>query len=177
MCHPMNTPRLPLVGAALAVLMAVAGLKARAEPAPPGVPVPGYSLENCVKSFDPAAAAKTAVGYQFWFADAGLADGKTVKLSVVGPHLATHPPHRHAEDEFFFVLEGTAEFYLDGERRTAGPLTMFYCPSGHEHGIRNVGDTELKYLVLKKYLGPVPASPADVKQVPGAAQPPAGVAH
>jgi F420-0:gamma-glutamyl ligase-like protein len=51
-------------------------------------------------------------------------------------------------------------------------MTLFYCPSWHEHGIRNVGDTELKYLVLKKYLGPVPAAAADVKQVPGAAQPP-----
>jgi mannose-6-phosphate isomerase-like protein (cupin superfamily) len=27
----------------------------------------------------------------------------------------------------------------------------FYCPPSVEHGIRNVGDTELKYLVIKKY--------------------------
>ena len=136
-----------------------------------GQPVPGYSIANCVRPFDGASVDKTAVGYQFWFADFAFAGGNTVKLSVVGPHLATHAPHRHAEDEFFIVIEGTAEFYLDGERKVAGPLTMFYCPSWHEHGIRNVGDTEMKYLVLKKYLKP--ASPAiDVKQVPGAAQPP-----
>lgn len=135
---------------------------------PVGTPVPGYSIENCVRPFDPAGAAATSVGYQFWFADSSLANGNTVKLSVVGPHLATHAPHRHAEEEFFFVLEGTAEFYLDGERKTAGPMTLFFCPSWHEHGIRNVGDTELKYLVLKKYLGPVPGS-GEVKQVPGAA--------
>jgi oxalate decarboxylase/phosphoglucose isomerase-like protein (cupin superfamily) len=30
-------------------------------------------------------------------------------------------------------------------------MTSFYCPSFSEHGIRNVGDTELKYLVIKKY--------------------------
>lgn len=134
-------------------------------------PAPGYSIANCVKPFDPHGVVKTSVGYQFWFADPSLADGKTVKLSVVGPHLGTHAPHRHAEDEFFFVVEGTAEFFLDGERRTGGPMTLFYCPSGHLHGIRNVGDTELKYLVLKKYLGPVPTA-RDVQQVPGAAQPP-----
>jgi oxalate decarboxylase/phosphoglucose isomerase-like protein (cupin superfamily) len=34
----------------------------------------------------------------------------------------------------------------------AGPMTSFYCPSGSKHGIRNIGDTELKYLVIKKYL-------------------------
>jgi mannose-6-phosphate isomerase-like protein (cupin superfamily) len=136
-----------------------------------GTPAPGYSLANCVRPFDPATVVKTSVGYQFWFADSAFAGGNTVKLSVVGPHLATHAPHRHAEDEFFFVVEGTAEFYLDGERKVAGPMTLFYGPSWHEHGIRNVGDTELKYLVLKKYLGPVPAAVADMKQVPGAAQP------
>jgi len=137
-----------------------------------GTPTPGYSIANCVRPFDAASADKTSVGYQFWFADNAFAGGNTVKLSVVGPHLATHAPHRHVEDEYFFVLEGNAEFYLDGERKVAGPMTLFYCPSWHEHGIRNVGETDLKYLVLKKYLLPAP-HPTDVKQVPGAAQLPA----
>jgi mannose-6-phosphate isomerase-like protein (cupin superfamily) len=160
-----------------AVFAAAAGQPASASgPAAAGTaatPAPGYSIANCVRPFDPAAVAKTSVGYQFWFADSAFAGGNTVKLSVVGPHLATHAPHRHAEDESFFVVEGTAEFYLDGERRVAGPMTLFYCPSWHEHGIRNAGDTELKYLVLKKYLGPVPAAGTDVQQVSGAAKPPA----
>lgn len=137
----------------------------------PGTPAPGYTLANCVRPFDPAATVPTSVGYQFWFADSAFAHGQTVKLSVVGPHLATHAPHRHAEDEFFFILEGNAEFYLDGQWRKAAPMTLLYCPSWHIHGIRNTGDTELKYLVIKKYLGPVPAS-GPVKPVPGAAQPP-----
>ena len=149
------------------------GTEPAAKPAPAtGVPAPGYSLANCVRPFDSTAVARTSVGYQFWFADSAFAGGNTVKLSVVGPHLATHAPHRHAEDEFFFVVEGTAEFYLDSERKVAGPMTLFYCPSWHEHGIRNVGDTDLKYLVLKKYLAPAPAA-TEAKQVPGAAQPPA----
>jgi len=74
------------------------------------VPAPGYTIKNCVTPFDSAKVEKTAVGYQFWFANTALADGKTVKLSVVGPHLATHPPHRHPEDEFFFILEGRRSF-------------------------------------------------------------------
>jgi quercetin dioxygenase-like cupin family protein len=40
----------------------------------------------------------------------------------------------------------------DGKTATGGPMTSFYCPSGVKHGIRNIGDTELKYLVIKKYL-------------------------
>ena len=113
---------------------------------------PKYTIENVVNTFDKERVKPTKVGYQYWFADKAFADGKTLKLSVVKPHSATHEPHTHEEDEFFFVLEGTAEFHLDGETATGGPMTSFYCPSGSKHGIRNIGDTELKYLVIKKYL-------------------------
>ena len=110
-----------------------------------------YTIENCVNIFDSSKTQKTKVGYQYWFADKDFIDGRTLKMSVVAPHEATHAPHSHPEDEFFFVLEGTAEFYLDGKTEVAGPYASFYCPSNIEHGIRNVGDTELKYLVIKKY--------------------------
>lgn len=110
-----------------------------------------YSIDNCVTEFSMDGTVETKVGYQFWFADKDFIDGRTLKMSVVAPGLATHPPHKHVEDEFFFVLEGTAEFYLDGKTKVAGPYTSFYCPSWMEHGIKNVGETELKYLVIKKY--------------------------
>ena len=140
---------------------------------PEPIPTPGYTIKNCVNVFDAAKAEKTAVGYQYWFADAALADGKTVKLSVVGPHLATHPPHRHADDEFFFVLEGTAEFLFDGERQTVGPQSLLYIPSWHLHGIRNVGTTDLKYLVIKKYSGSVPPTAPATRDPRAADLPPA----
>ncbi len=159
----------------LLCLLLPSGSLFAAEPgtaATPASPAPGYAMTNCVNGLDPAKIEKTVVGYQYWFADATLAEGKTVKLSVVGPGLSTHAPHRHAEDEFFFVLEGTAEFYLGGERRTVGPMTLLYCPPWHDHAIRNIGPTELRYLVMKKY-DQQPAPPVVTQQEPGAAQPPA----
>jgi quercetin dioxygenase-like cupin family protein len=110
-----------------------------------------FTIDNCVTEFSMDKTTKTSVGYQFWFADPNFIDGRTLKMSVVAPRSATHPPHKHTEDEFFFILEGTAEFYLNGKTKVAGPYTSFYCPSNSEHGIKNVGDTEMKYLVIKKY--------------------------
>jgi quercetin dioxygenase-like cupin family protein len=110
-----------------------------------------FTIENCVNEFSPAKVESTKAGYQYWFVDKNFLDGRTLKMSVVKPHEATHAPHRHPEDEIFFVLEGTAEFYLDGKRKVAGAYSSFYCPSNVEHGIRNAGDTILKYLVIKKY--------------------------
>lgn len=110
-----------------------------------------YTIENCVNEFDPEKVINNAVGYQYWFIDKNFIDGNTLKMSVVAPQQATHAPHRHIEEEFFFVLEGTAQFYLDGKTVTGGAYTSFYCPPNAEHGISNVGDIELKYLVIKKY--------------------------
>jgi quercetin dioxygenase-like cupin family protein len=110
-----------------------------------------YTVDNCINTFSKENIEKTSVGYQYWFADPNFADGKTLKMSVVGPHSATHPPHRHPEDEFFSILEGKAELYLKGKWTPAEPYTSFYCPPNVEHGIRNAGDSELKYLVIKQY--------------------------
>ncbi|MBS0633589.1 MAG: cupin domain-containing protein [Verrucomicrobia bacterium] len=115
-------------------------------------------MASCVHPYDATKNKPTPSGFVHWFADESLANGKTVKLSVVGPHLASHLPHRHAEDEFFFILEGQAEFYLDGATQVVGPQTLLYCPSWHEHGIRNVGDKDLRYLVIKQYGRPVAES-------------------
>ena len=120
------------------------------EPLPEGKK---YTTENCINRFDPEKSTKTAVGYQYWFIEQNfLKDGLTVKMSVVGPKQATHSPHKHVGDEIFFILEGTAQFYLDGKTTTGGPNTSFYCPENTEHGISNAGSTELKYLVIRKYL-------------------------
>lgn len=110
-----------------------------------------FNIENCVNQFNIDESVKTNAGYQYWFVNKDFLDGRTIKLSVVKPHQSTHAPHHHPEDEFFFVLEGTAEFYLNGQTVISGPYTSFYCPPNSEHGIRNVGDKELKYLVIKKY--------------------------
>ena len=110
-----------------------------------------WTIKNCVNQFSADKTVPTKAGYQYWFADKDFLNGRTLKMSVVKPHDATHPPHKHAEDEFFFILEGKAQFYLNGDSVVAEPYASFYCPSMVEHGISNVGDTELKYLVIKDY--------------------------
>ncbi|HOV98877.1 MAG TPA: cupin domain-containing protein [Bacteroidota bacterium] len=110
-----------------------------------------FTKKNCINTFTTAKIESTKAGYQYWFIDENFLDGRTVKMSVVRPHEATHAPHKHVEDEVFFILEGKAEFYLDGEWTPVPAYTSLYCPSNKMHGIRNAGDTELKYLVIKKY--------------------------
>lgn len=111
-----------------------------------------FTIENCVSEYSVDQSDETKSGHRFWFADKNFIDGRTLKLSAVKPNSATHPPHTHTEDEFFFILDGKAQFYLNGKTKVVGPYTSLYCPANSEHGISNAGDTELKYLVIKKYL-------------------------
>lgn len=110
-----------------------------------------FTIENCVNEFNQYKADKTKSGYRYWFVDKNFKDGRTLKLSVVEAGNATHAPHVHENDEFFFILEGKAKFHLDGKEKVVGPQTILYCSSNVPHGISNAGDTVLKYLVIKKY--------------------------
>jgi mannose-6-phosphate isomerase-like protein (cupin superfamily) len=127
---------------------------ARAAAGPAPAPAPAYTVENSARPFLKDAVEKTKAGYQYWFFDQSFAQGRSIKLSVVGPHLASHAPHRHEGHEFFFVLHGKAEFFLEGRTRVVGPQTALYCPPGSLHGISNAGDDELQYLVIKDYPWP-----------------------
>ena len=109
------------------------------------------TIDNCVNEFSWKDTIQTQVGYQYLLFNKDFIDDKTIKMSVVTPHSAAHRPHEHSEDEFFFVPEGTAEFYLNGKTKLAGKYSAFYRSSNTEHGIRNIENTELKYLVIKKY--------------------------
>jgi quercetin dioxygenase-like cupin family protein len=131
---------------AVGMFLGVAGARAAAAPA--------YDIDNSVKTFVKDAVEKTKNGYQYWFFDKNFAQGRSIKLSVVGPHLASHAPHRHEGHEFFFVLQGKAEFSLEGKTRVVGPQTALYCPPNSLHGISNAGDEELRYLVIKDYPWP-----------------------
>lgn len=105
-----------------------------------------------MNEFDMNRAKETKSGYQYWFADKNFTQENTLKMSIVAPGRSTHAPHRHPEEEFFYVLEGKATFYLDGKTVEAGPNTSLYCPPNAEHGISNAGPDDLKYLVIKKDL-------------------------
>jgi len=56
-------------------------------------------------------------------------------------------PHRHPDHaDSFFILEGEAEFVIEGEVVRAGPGTWVSAPVGVEHGFRVSGDADLVML-------------------------------
>jgi quercetin dioxygenase-like cupin family protein len=68
-------------------------------------------------------------------ADRARTGGYEITLQQ-GPEGVGPPPHRHAWDESFFVLDGNVEITADGRTRSCRPGTLVHVPAGTMHGFR-----------------------------------------
>jgi mannose-6-phosphate isomerase-like protein (cupin superfamily) len=71
--------------------------------------------------------------------------GMCTGLAVLDPGATPHPPHRHPEEEFLIIAEGTGEIECDGKITHAGPGAIMYCAGNVLHGITNTGKVPLTF--------------------------------
>ena len=58
------------------------------------------------------------------------------------------PLHRHAkDDEWFYVIEGTAKFVCDGKETVVGPGGFVFTPKGSVHAFVNIGSTPTRMVI------------------------------
>lgn len=74
----------------------------------------------------------------------------------VGAHESMQPagtvppaPHKIQHSEFIVVEQGTLEFNHDGKQERAGPGSIIYVAFGTNHFVKNVGDGQVKYVVIQ----------------------------
>ncbi len=59
------------------------------------------------------------------------------------------PPHRHlAEDELFYITEGSVSFTMDGESREVGTGESVFVPKGTAHSYANTGDGTARMIAI-----------------------------
>jgi quercetin dioxygenase-like cupin family protein len=59
------------------------------------------------------------------------------------------PAHKHlAEDEIFYVFEGTVSFTAGGETRELSAGDSVFVPRGATHAYRNVGETDARMVAV-----------------------------
>jgi len=71
--------------------------------------------------------------------------GMCTGMAVLDPGASPHPPHRHPEEEFLMIAEGTGEIECDGKITPAGPGAIMYCAGNVLHGITNTGPVPLTF--------------------------------
>ncbi len=83
-------------------------------------------------------------------------DGPTEQLKSMtagslrlNPGAEPHPPHKHPEEEFMLITEGTGEMKVSGKLTKVGPGMMMYCGANKIHGITNTGKSSLLFYFWK----------------------------
>jgi quercetin dioxygenase-like cupin family protein len=71
-----------------------------------------------------------------------------VHVTTLNPGLASHPPHKHFNEEVLIVQQGTVEALVNGEWKRAGPGSVIINGSNILHGLKNVGDGPATYDVI-----------------------------
>jgi quercetin dioxygenase-like cupin family protein len=95
-------------------------------------------------------------------------NGSTVTLTNLETHITTinageapHAAHRHPDEEFVFIREGTLEVNINGKTQRAGAGSVLFLASNDLHGWRNVGTTRATYHVIRMVTAATPkAAPA-----------------
>jgi mannose-6-phosphate isomerase-like protein (cupin superfamily) len=57
-------------------------------------------------------------------------------------------PHRLANSEVYYILQGTGTMRIDGEEAEVGPGHTIYIPPHSVQSIRNTGPTDLVFLCI-----------------------------
>jgi len=83
-------------------------------------------------------------------------------VAVIKPGEALHKAHRHAEEEFLFIAEGSGTWHLNGKDLPLRKGDILYVEPWIAHGFTNTGSEPVTFFVIK-WNGkgvPVPQEPA-----------------
>lgn len=88
---------------------------------------------------------------KFFQAPTATLDELECHVTTLNPGVASHPAHKHANEELVIIREGTVEVLVNGELKRVGPGSVVFNASNVMHSLRNVGDTPAVYHVISWY--------------------------
>jgi quercetin dioxygenase-like cupin family protein len=68
--------------------------------------------------------------------------------TTLEPGKASHPPHKHPNEELIILKQGTLEAYVNGEWKRVETGSIIFAASNQLHGVRNVGSEPAIYHVI-----------------------------
>jgi XRE family transcriptional regulator, regulator of sulfur utilization len=88
---------------------------------------------------------------KFFQAPTATLDELECHVTTLNPGIASHPAHKHANEELVIIREGTVEVLVNGELKRVGPGSVVFNAANVMHSLRNVGDTPAVYHVISWY--------------------------
>ncbi|SEJ48604.1 Cupin domain-containing protein [Dyadobacter sp. SG02] len=107
-------------------------------------------LESSIFDWNTIAVKNTTIGSvrTFFRSQTATTDELECHVTTLNPGEASHPPHKHPEEEVIIIKEGTVEALVNGEKKKVGPGSVIFQASNQMHAIRNAGKTPATYHVI-----------------------------
>ncbi len=70
-------------------------------------------------------------------------------MAVIKPGQSLHPAHRHAEEEYLIITEGSGVWILNGKEHPAKKGDVLYTEPWAWHGLVNTGQDPLTFFVVR----------------------------
>ena len=83
-------------------------------------------------------------------------DELEMHITTLNPGMASHPPHKHPNEELIILGTGTVEALVNGEWKRLDPGSVIFNASNVLHGLRNGGDTPAQYHVINWHTDKTP---------------------
>ena len=96
-----------------------------------------------------AKPTKTGSSRKFFQAPTATLDELECHVTTLNPGETPHAPHKHPDEELLIIKEGTVEALVNGQMKRVGPGSVIFQASNQEHSIRNVGQGQATYHVIK----------------------------
>ncbi len=124
-----------------------------------GAATPGGQLGSIIVEWDKLPVKTTKTGERrdvVSLPTATLANFEC-HVTTLKPGASPHAPHRHPDEEFILVKDGTLDVTLNGRTQPAGPGAILFFSSNDEHGLKNTGATAATYYVVRITTAATPA--------------------
>jgi len=130
---------------------------AAAQTAPAGAPAPAV-LGSTVFAWDSLAAqpTKTGVHRDVYTGPTATLDKFHCHVSTLNPGENTGAPHRHPQEEFIILREGTLEVNISGKTQTVTAGSMIFYAANELENMRNVGTVPATYYVIQFFTALTP---------------------
>ena len=91
---------------------------------------------------------KTGAVRTFFRSQTATLDELECHVTTLNPGEASHPPHKHQEEEVIIIKEGTLEALVNGTMKRVGPGSVIFQASNQMHSIQNTGKIPATYHVF-----------------------------
>ena len=111
---------------------------------------PSSVMSSSAFDWNSVPAKQTNVGSvrSFFKSPTATLDELELHVTTLNPGQASHPPHKHPNEELVIVKEGTVEALVNGEWKRVGPGSVIFNASNQLHGLKNVGTGPATYHVI-----------------------------